>query len=98
MHNLCIGPDPNRKRILTSASDSKLDTLIRFLHFVSNGEIKIDKKSFDQLEKKHLNHIKKVFEKKKTVQTILKAERPQKITSLLKLLYVLPHLLSTLFL
>ena len=96
-HYLYIGLDPNRKRILTSASDAKLDTLIRFLFFVSNGEIKINKKSFDKLEKKHMNHIKKRFEKKKAVQSILKAERLEKIKSLLKLLLVLPHLLSTLF-
>jgi len=64
---------------------------------VSNGEIKIDKNSFDKLEKKHLNHIKKVFEKKTTIQNLLKGERPQKLKSLQKLLTVLPFLLSTLF-
>ena len=89
--------DPNRKRILTTASDSKLDTLIRFLYFVSNGEIKIDKKSFEKLEKRHLNHIKKVFEKKTVIQNLLKGERAQKLQSLQKLLTVLPFLLSTLF-
>ena len=32
------------KTILNSASDLKLNTLIKFLHFLSNGEIRIKKK------------------------------------------------------
>ena len=64
---------------------------------MSNGEIKIDKKSFEKLEKRHLNHIKKVFEKKTVIQNLLKGERAQKLQSLQKLLTVLPFLLSTLF-
>ena len=49
------------KTILNSASDLKLDTLIKFLHFLSNGEIPIKKANFDALKThKRLQFIKKV--------------------------------------
>jgi hypothetical protein len=37
------------KRILNFASDLKLNTVIKFLHFLANGEIKIKKENFDAL-------------------------------------------------
>jgi hypothetical protein len=37
-------------RILNVTSDTKLNTLIRFLHFLSNGEIKIKKENFEILQ------------------------------------------------
>ena len=36
-----------KKRILNSSSDSKLDTLLNFLHFLVNGEICMKKEHFD---------------------------------------------------
>ena len=35
-----------KKQILNFASDSKLNTLIKFLHFLTNGDIKIKKRKF----------------------------------------------------
>jgi len=49
---------PNRKRLITSASDKKLNTLIIFLHLLSTGEIKMHKKNFEALEKRHIQHLK----------------------------------------
>ena len=50
------------KTILNSASDVKLETVIKFLHFLANGEIPIKKENFDALKSnKRLNFIKKVY-------------------------------------
>ena len=49
------------KTILNSSSDLKLETVIKFLHFLANGEIPIKKENFDALKSnKRLNFIKKV--------------------------------------
>ena len=50
----------NTKRILNFASDSKLCTMIKFLHYLANGEIKMKKANFDVLvANKRLKFIKK---------------------------------------
>ena len=52
------------KRILNFATDTKLDTLIRYFHFLSNGAIKIKAASFESVRKSHISFIKKQFERK----------------------------------
>jgi hypothetical protein len=50
------------KKLLISASDLKLNTVIKFLHFLSNGEIKIKKQNFDALVTfKRFRFLKKVI-------------------------------------
>jgi len=88
---------PNTKRILKNASDKKLDTLIRLFHFISNGEIKIRKEDFNAMSKRHVVHMKKCFEKKKSVSSLLKSERPSKLKALEKLAPHYPELLYPLF-
>jgi len=88
---------PFRKRLLVTASDKKLDTLIRFLHLLSNGEIKMHKRNFDSLSRHHIMYLKKSFEKKAPVQRLLNSERQDKLKKLQKLLSVFPFLLYTLF-
>jgi len=88
---------PQRKQLLVTASDKKLDTLIRFLHLLCNGEIKMHKKNFDALQKRHISYFKKVFEKKSAYKRLLNSERIDKLKGLSKLLNVLPFLLYTLF-
>ena len=39
----------NTKRLLNFASDSKLTTVIKFLHFLANGEIPMKKENFDAI-------------------------------------------------
>ena len=39
---------PNSKRLLNFASDSKLNTIIKFLHFVANGQIKVKREHFSK--------------------------------------------------
>jgi hypothetical protein len=49
------------KRILNFASDLKLNTVVKFLHFLANGEIKIKKENFEALVSfKRLGFLKKV--------------------------------------
>jgi hypothetical protein len=58
----------------------KLNTLIRFLHFLSNGEIKIKKENFEILQKtKKLSVLKRNVEKKAAVSRLLKSERVSKL-------------------
>ena len=88
---------PNSKRLLLFAADQKLDTLIKFLHFVANGEIKLKKQHFDQFSKAQVTLMKKKFEKKKLLKQFLKEERKVKIATLQKLAPILPQLLYPLF-
>ena len=50
------------KSLLNSASDIKLTTLIKFLHFLANGEIPIKKENFEAIQShKRLHFLKKVL-------------------------------------
>jgi hypothetical protein len=92
---------PNKmksNKILNFASDVKLNTLIRFLHFLSNGEIKIKKENFEILQKnKKLLLLKRHVEKKAALARLLKSERVQKLKFLRQLAVVYPALLFCLF-
>ena len=85
------------KKNLQNASDAKLNTLVRLIHVISNGEIRVKKKDFEVLSSRHLNHIKRVFEKKSSYQAILAQERAAKLKALMKLISVFSALLSPLF-
>ena len=85
------------KRLINFASDAELVTLIKYIHFVSNGAIKIKKENFETLQKKHLSLIKKHFEKKSAVQTLIQNPRKFKLSIFSKLIPVLSDLLTPLF-
>lgn len=85
------------KRILTYSSDAQLETLAKYLHFLSNGLIKMPKENFERLEKKHMTLIKKTFETKRGLRQFLSSERLEKIKKFTKLKPVMSHLLYTLF-
>ena len=87
----------NAKRILMISSDSKLITLIRFLHMVSNGQIRIKKEHFDSLANKHLKIFRKDFEPKAAAKRLLSGERAIKIQILGKFVNLFHELLFTLF-
>ena len=90
--------DSKAKQILTFASDQQLNTLIKFLHFLSNGEITIKKENFEQISKaRKIQVLKRFVEKKSGVQQMLKAERRIKINFLKKLSIVYPFLLHCIF-
>ena len=52
------------KNLLSFASDGELATLIKYIHFVASGEIKIKKQNFDSLGNRIFALIRKHFEKK----------------------------------
>lgn len=85
------------KTILSFASDSKLNTLLRFLHMISSGQIKIKKEHFNSLTKKHLNLVKRHFESKLCLTKLLKEDRKAKLQILSKFCTIFPDLLFTLF-
>ena len=85
------------KRILNFANDGQLVTLIKYLNLLSTGVIKIQKRFFDALEKRHLAFMKKHFEKKTQLQHLLASERKQKLKILLRLSSIFAHLLAPLF-
>ena len=86
------------KQVLVFASDSKLNTLLKFLHFLTVGDIKIRREDFKVIEDaKKLKILKKFVEKKAAVQRLLKSERKEKLKVLTKLLSVYPQLLYCLF-
>lgn len=87
----------NRKRLLTTASDKKIDTLLKFLHLLANGEIKMHKENFEKLPERLVKLLRKSFEKKSALQKLLNGERDLKLKQLQKLVSVLPTLLYTLF-
>jgi hypothetical protein len=87
----------NRKKIHT-ADDAELNTLIKFLHFLSNGEIPMKKNNFQTIkENKKLRLITKNVEKKSSVINLLKSSRVSKLNFLLQLSKIYPFLLYPLF-
>ena len=92
-------PDTTKaKQIIVFANDGQLNTLIKFLHFLSTGEITILKANFEKIvQAKKLHFIKKHVEKKQSVNDLLRADRRTKILFLKKLLPIFPSLLFCLF-
>lgn len=96
---LYSGPNAlKNKRILFSADDSKLNTLIKYLHFLTNGQIDIPEDQFEKIESsKKIKFIQKMVEKRTDLMNLLNKERSEKIKFLLKLSALYPHLLYPLF-
>ena len=85
------------KRILQSADDSQISTLLKYFNFLSNGEIKIKKIHFESIEKRYLVHVKKNFEKKAVFKLLMKKTRSEKLKVLQKLSSKFGFLLAPLF-
>jgi hypothetical protein len=92
-------PDLNkRKKRLQIADDTELNTLIKFLHFLSNGEIPMKKKNFEAIkESKKLAVITKKVERKSSVINLLKSNRVLKLKFLTQLVKIYSFLLYPLF-
>jgi hypothetical protein len=87
----------NRKTIQT-ADDSEINTLIKFLHFLSNGEIPMKKNNFEAIKQsKKQALITKTVEKKSRVLVLLKSPRVTKLKFLLQLTKIYSFLLYPLF-
>lgn len=87
----------NFKR-LQNATDLQLTTLIKVLHFITNGEIKIKKSHFEKLTSENkINELRKYFESKVQAAKLLKEQRLKKLQILKKLVNFFPILLYPLF-
>ena len=86
------------KKVLQNADDSELNTLIKFLHFLSSGEIRMKKENFQKIqESNRLKLLIKTVEKKSKAFKLLKASRKAKLSFLNKLSNVFSYLLDSLF-
>lgn len=99
LKQLYIGSDAGKnKKVLQTAEDSELNTLIKFLHFLSNGEIRMKKDNFKQVEENgKLKWLTRFVEKKSKLQNLLKSPRKDKLKFLNKLSNVYSPLLHSLF-
>lgn len=93
----CSRSASNSKRQLTYASDAKLNTTLRYLHFLSNGEIKIKKEHFETLPKRIVSLLRKSFEKKAAIKRLITSERQIKLKILFKFSSYFQELLYPLF-
>lgn len=87
----------NKKRLLMFANDEKLDTLIKYLHFLATGQISLKKDHFNQLTLRTVNLLKRNVEKKPKLLFLIESDRNVKLKFLLKLTNVYNLLLDTLF-
>lgn len=99
LKQLYEGNNPlKNKKVLQTAEDSELNTLIKFLHFLSNGAIKMKKQNFQKIqEAKKLNLLTQRVEKKSKLSLLLKSARKEKLKFLNKLVNVYSILLDILF-
>lgn len=99
LKQMYTGPNVlKNKRILISASDNEINTLLKYLFYVVNGEILINESNFEALKKqKKLKLLQKTLEKKKDYLLIVNGPRTNKINFIIQLSAVLPNLLFGLF-
>ena len=99
LKQLYEGNNPlKNKKVLQTAEDSELNTLIKFLHFLSNGAIKMKLQNFQKIrEAKKLNLLTQQVEKKSKLSQLLKSARKEKLKFLNKLVNVYSFLLDILF-
>ncbi len=99
LKDLYTGDEPAKnKRLLYIADDGQLNTLIKYLHFLANGEIEIKKSIFEIIDKsKKLKLITRKVEHLKSTQTLVSGQRSQKLFFLNQLTDIYPALLYPLF-
>jgi hypothetical protein len=85
------------KRVLNSAFDYQLNTLLKYLHFLANGKIKIKNSNFQAISANKLTLIKKHVESNRSLKEIMSKTRPEKLQFLNKLIDLYSPLLYALF-
>lgn len=86
------------RRILSYTSDTQLNTLLKYLHVVSNGQIPMSKNNFDQIvNHKKLSLIKRHTEKKANLIASLHMSRDAKLKFLNQLSKIYNPILYALF-
>jgi len=99
LRQLYEGPNPLKNtRIIFTASETEINTLIKFIHYVCNGKITLAAKDFAAIKnKRKLSFIVKNFEKREALENLLHKDIQYKKSLLIQLSVVYPYLLSTLF-
>jgi hypothetical protein len=99
LKSLYEGSNPlKNRRVLNSANDLQLDTLLKYLHFLSNGRIKMKKENFDIINKENkLKLIKSNVESKSRLNNLIRSDRMTKLKLLNKLSKIYSALLYILF-
>jgi hypothetical protein len=99
LKQLYEGPSPfKNKRILSAAEDSQLNTLIKYLHFLTCGRIHMKKEHFDIVERhKKRKVLSAKVETEHSTNILISASRIEKLNFLNKLLPVYSSLLYGLF-
>ncbi len=99
LKELYTGAEPSKnKRLLYVADDGQLNTLIKYLHFLTNGEIEIKKSIFEIIEKSQkLKLLTRKVEHLKSTQSLVNGQRSQKLFFLNQLTEIYSALLYPLF-
>jgi len=63
---------PYSKRLLMFSSDQQLDTVLKLMHFISTGQMRLKKTHFDSFSKIQITFLKKILRKKQLSPNFLK--------------------------
>jgi len=86
------------RHLISTGDDTHLNTLIKYLHFVTSGQIFINKENFSSIEEnKKLKILTHWVEKKSSTLSLINGPRINKVKFLLKLSNVYTNLLFGLF-
>ena len=93
------GSNPlKNRRIILAASEGEIETLIKFLHYLANGKIKITAQNFNFLKRsRKFSYLRKTFESEKSLQHLLISDDLSKRSAVLKLGNTFQYLLFPLF-
>lgn len=99
LRSLFEGANPlKNRRLILSATEGEIDTLIKYLHYLANGKIKISALNFSKIKRsKKLSFLQREFESEKKYLDLLVAEDLHKRSVLLKLASSYPDILAPLF-
>jgi hypothetical protein len=86
-----------KKKVLNAADDTKLNTLIWFLHYLSTGEIRIKKTHFERIPEKKVSLLRTKVESRRNLNVLMNSDRKTKLIFLNKLAENFVHLLYPLF-
>lgn len=99
LRSLFEGPNPlKNKRLILSATESQIETLIKYLHYLSNGKIRIAIDNFKNIKKrKKLSFLKENFENPAVANNLIYSDLTTKRQKVLFLSVAFPDLLAPLF-
>ncbi len=99
LQSLFEGPNSlKNRRLILSANEGEIDTLIKYLHYLANGKVRIAAQNFLNIRRsKKLSYLQREFEAEKRISMLLLGNVTWKREVLLKLAISYPDLLAPLF-